>query len=104
MTSVRWPAPVAGRLSRLVATGRLLDGLVVLTALASLARIWLQPVPPRLQMSALALLATLPLLGRHRAPLVAPLAALAGCLGLGLVVPGALWEQLQFFFCALLCC
>jgi signal transduction histidine kinase len=41
---------------------------------------------------------------RRRAPLLAPLTALlVGCLGLSIVVPGALWEQLQFFFCALLC-
>ena len=104
VTSVRRIPSVADRLSGLPATGLVVDVLVVAVALGSVIRIWVQPVRPAPLVTLLALTATLPLLARRRFPLAAPLAALcAGCLGLTLVVPGALWEQLQFFFCALLC-
>jgi signal transduction histidine kinase len=79
------------------------DVAIVLVAVASVVRIWLEPLSPQAPVTAAALLATLPLLVRRRSPLSAPLVALLGCLGLTLLVPGALWEQLQFFFSALLC-
>jgi signal transduction histidine kinase len=73
-------------------------------AVVSVVRIWTHPWEPRAGLTLLALVATLPLLLRHRFPLAAPLVALAaGCLPLTVVLPGALWEQLQFFFGALLC-
>jgi signal transduction histidine kinase len=83
--------------------GGLVDVVIVLVAAASVVRIWLEPLTPQAPVTAAALLATLPLLVRRQSPLGAPLAALLGCLGLTLLIPGALWEQLQFFFCALLC-
>lgn len=78
-----------------------LDTLVVLIAAISVAR--LAGVAPRGGTIVLALLATLPLLGRRRWPLAAPVLALTGLLGLSLLVPGAAWEQLQLFLGALLC-
>jgi signal transduction histidine kinase len=88
----------------LLRAGVVVDLVVGVLAVAGVVRAIVQPIEPRLEVAALALCATLPLLLRRRAPLVAPLAALLiGCLGLSVVVPGALWEQLQFFFCALLC-
>jgi signal transduction histidine kinase len=84
-------------------TALALDLIISVAAAVSVVRTWVQPLPPRPAVTALALLASLPLLLRHRHPMAAPLTALAGCLGLSLVVPGAVWEQLQFFFCALLC-
>ncbi len=78
-----------------------LDAVVVGLAAASLARIWLEPIPPRGVTTALALLATLPLLARRALPLAMPIVALASLLVLSLVVPGAAWEQLQLFLAAL---
>ena len=104
VTSVRRFPSVADRLAGLSATGLVVDVLVGAVALGSVIRIWLQPVEPVPLVTLLALTAALPLLARRGFPLAAPLGALCvGCLGLTLVVPGALWEQLQFFFCALLC-
>jgi signal transduction histidine kinase len=80
-----------------------LDLIIAAAAVAGVVRTWVQPESPRSVVTVLALLASLPLLLRHRYPMAAPLTALAGCAGLSLVVPGAVWEQLQFFFCALLC-
>jgi signal transduction histidine kinase len=91
------------RIVRRSVAGLALDLMIAAAAAAGVVRTWVQPESPRSAVTALALLASLPLLLRHRYPMAAPLTALAGCLGLSLVVPGALWEQLQFFFCALLC-
>jgi signal transduction histidine kinase len=92
------------RIPRLGSLGSVIDVVVIVVATASVVRVLVQPVEPRLTVGVLALWATLPLLLRRRFPLLAPLTALfVGCLGLTLVLPGALWEQLQFFFCALLC-
>jgi signal transduction histidine kinase len=84
--------------------GLAVDLVVCVVAVAGIVRTVVQPIEPRLGVAALALCATLPLLLRRHAPLLAPLGALVvGCLGLSIVVPGALWEQLQFFVAALLC-
>jgi signal transduction histidine kinase len=83
--------------------GIVVDVAILLVAAASVVRIWIEPLSPQAPVTAAALLATLPLLVRRSFPLSAPLVALLGCLGLTLLIPGALWEQLQFFFCALLC-
>jgi signal transduction histidine kinase len=89
------------RLGRLAQT-RGIDVLAVALAAISLVRIWSESITPRGVTSALALLATLPLLVRRRFPLGAPLVALVSLLGLSIVSPGAAWEQLQLFFAALL--
>lgn len=80
-----------------------LDALVLILAVISVVRIWAEGITSRPAATALALLGTLPLLARRRLPLAAPMLALAGLLGLSLLVPGADWEQLQLFFSALLC-
>jgi signal transduction histidine kinase len=97
----RW-LPVTGATGR-PATELVFDGFVLAAGAAGLVRTWIEPLPPRPAVSGLALLASLPLLLRRRFPVAAPMVGLLGCLGLSLLVPGALWEQLQFFFCALLC-
>src|SRR5689334_19263378 len=79
------------------------DGLVLALVAADLIRIWVEPVTPRGAVTALALVATLPLLARKRFPLAAPAVALAGYAGLALVSPGAPTEKLQLFLGSLLC-
>jgi signal transduction histidine kinase len=96
-------SPGASTAVRRPSAGFALDLIIGAAAVAGLVRTWVQPESPRAAVTCLALLASLPLLLRHRYPMAAPLTALAGCVGLSLVVPGAIWEQLQFFFCALLC-
>jgi signal transduction histidine kinase len=78
------------------------DALVITLAILDVARIWIAPVVPRGGATALALLATLPLLARKRFPLGAPLTSLAGYAGLTLLVPGAPAEELQLFLGSLL--
>ena len=79
------------------------DALAVALAVACVVEIWAAPLPgSQATLTVCALFATLPLLFRRRAPLVAPLAVFATIVVTSLLEPLALYDSSFFFFGALL--
>ena len=79
------------------------DALAVVLAVACLIEIWGAPLPgSQATLTICALFATLPLLFRRRAPLVAPLTVFATLIVASLLEPLALYDSSFFFFGALL--
>jgi signal transduction histidine kinase len=90
------------RLVRL-ARAHAIDVLAVAIAVAAIIEIWGAPLPgSQATLTVVALFATLPLLLRRRAPLVAPLTVFATLVVGSLLEPVALYDSSFFFFGALL--
>ena len=90
------------RLARL-ARAYAIDVLAVAIAVASIIEIWGAPLPgSQAMLTAAALFATLPLLLRRHAPLVAPLTVFATLVVASALDPLALYDSTFFFFGALL--
>ncbi|HSL63287.1 MAG TPA: hypothetical protein VK874_01400, partial [Gaiellaceae bacterium] len=76
-----------------------IDALAVLLAIACVIEIWGAPLPgSQPTLTVCALFATLPLLFRRRAPLVAPLAVFATLVVTSLLEPLGLYDSSFFFF------